>query len=126
MKGPKLLLCAFALLCGFQLIAQSPLPALKSSETSKQLIQSELRNLKAAYDLNRSTQIESKIQLFNLAMEFLNEATVIPPTVDYALTSAFLNHEVNRYNANDTEAFNRFYKKQWKQEFQDLVNLVKN
>lgn len=126
MKRPKLLMLIFAMLCGFHLGAQSPLPSLKSSETSKQLLQVELGNLKTAYDNNRSAQIESKIQLYALALEFLNEATVIPSTVDYALTSAFLNHEVNRYQANDTEAFERFYRKQWKQEFQDLVNLLKN
>lgn len=123
MKRFYILLLSFFWVLGLQ--AQSVLPNLKSNEISKQLLEVELTNLKTAYNANPTADIHSKLELYALAVEFLNEKTDIPPTTSYAVTSAFLNHEVNRYGANDTEAFMRFNRKHWKQEFQDLVNLLK-
>lgn len=114
-----------SLFLGLGLQAQSVLPNLKSNEVSKQLLEVELTNLKTAYNANPSAGIHSKLELYSLAVEFLNEKTDIPRTTSYALTSAFLNHEVNRYGANDTEAFMRFSRKDWRQEYHDLVNLLK-
>ncbi|MBK8955510.1 MAG: hypothetical protein IPM34_08140 [Saprospiraceae bacterium] len=125
MKRFSLLFVSFFLFVSVGLQAQSVLPNLKSSEISKQLLGVELDNLKTAFNNNPSDAIESKLELYSLALSFLNEATIIPSTTDYAVTSAFLNHEVNRYGANDTEALMRFQRKHWRQEFNDLVNFLK-
>ncbi|MBK9107882.1 MAG: hypothetical protein IPM92_05745 [Saprospiraceae bacterium] len=123
MKRINILFVSLFLVLGLQ--AQSVLPALKSNEISNQLLEVELTNLKTAYNANPTADIHSKLELYELAFNFLNEKTIIPQTTSYAVTSAFLNHEVNRYGANDTEAFMRFNRKHWRQEFQDLVNLLK-
>ena len=65
------------------------------------------------------------MELYQLAVDFLNEATTIKPTTEYALTSAFLNNEVKWANIDDTLALLHFNHKRWPKEFQDLVNLVK-
>ncbi|MCC6752606.1 MAG: hypothetical protein IT266_01340 [Saprospiraceae bacterium] len=127
MKGFNMLIASIALFFALNLSAQqSVLPALVPNQMAKQRVENELNNLKQAHIVNPSKAIESKLDLYMKALEFLNEATIIPPTTDYAVTSAFLNHEVDFNQANDSEAFYRFYNKQWKQEFIDLVNLVKS
>lgn len=125
MKGIKLVLCTLFLACSFMLQGQSILPALKTNLVATQSIELELENLKTAFSNSPSKAIESKIDLYVWALDFLKEPTQIPPTTDYAITSAFLNHETNWNQANDTEALFRFQRKQWAQEFIDLVNLVK-
>lgn len=125
MKGIKLVLCTLFLATAFILQGQSILPPLKSNVNAIQAIEFELNNLKTSYQNSPSKSIESKIDLFVWALDFLKEPTQIPPTTDYAITSAFLNHETNWNKANDTEALFRFQRKQWAQEFNDLVNLVK-
>lgn len=127
MKGFNMLIASIALFFALNLSAQqSVLPALVPNAQAKQRIENEIGNLKQAHQANPSSAISSKIDLFSRAIEFLGEGTIIPPTTEYALTSAFLNHEVDFNQANDSEAFYRFYNKQWKQEFIDLVNLVKS
>ena len=125
MKVFRLLLVAVVLFCGLHLSAQSVLPPLKQNSAAKPLIEAELSKLKQAYQSTPTTEILSKIDLFTLALGFLNEPTQIPPTTDYALTSAFLNHDVNFNKAEDSEAMVHFYHKVWQKEFEDLVNLVK-
>lgn len=125
MKGIKLVLCTLFLATAFILQGQSVLPPLKSNLNAVQSIEFELDNLKTAFQNSPTKAIESKIDLYVWALDFLKEPTQIPPTTEYAITSAFLNHEANWNGANDSEALFRFQRKQWAQEFIDLVNLVK-
>jgi hypothetical protein len=125
MKGIKLVLCTFLLGASFLLQGQSILPTLKSNLNAVQSIELELENLKTAFNNSPSKAIESKMDLYVWALDFLKEPTQIPSTTEYAITSAFLNHETNWNGANDSEALFRFQRKQWAQEFTDLVNLVK-
>lgn len=123
-------MCKFALflvcvLVSFSISAQSVLPKLKDNQTAKVAIEKEIDNLNGLFKANQSHELELKIGLYQMAVDFLNEPTIIPPTTDYALTSAFLNTEVINNNILDSEAHVRFQRKQWNQNFIDLVNLVK-
>ncbi len=125
MKVFRLFLAVVVMFLGLHLGAQSVLPPLKQNTVAKPLIEAELARLKQAYQSTPTVAIRSKMNLFTLALEFLNEPTQIPPTTDYALTSAFLNYDVNYNKAEDSEALVHFYHKIWQQDFTDLINLVK-
>ncbi|MBK8449616.1 MAG: hypothetical protein IPO78_07030 [Saprospiraceae bacterium] len=125
MKMCKFALFLVCVLVSFSISAQSVLPKLKDNQTAKVAIEKEIDNLNGLFKANQSHELELKIGLYQMAVDFLNEPTIIPPTTDYALTSAFLNTEVINNNILDSEAHVRFQRKQWNQNFIDLVNLVK-
>ena len=126
MNSFKFFLFAFLLLGASALSAQKTvLPALKDNQSAKSLITDEISNLRATLKSNPSQELKDKLDLFKLALSYLDEPSIIKTTTDYALTSAFLNNEVNKTGVEDQVAFNRFYAKVWSQNFIDLVNLVK-
>lgn len=101
------------------------LPSLKDNLSAKSLITGEISNLRTILKSNPSQNLTDKLDLFELALSYLDEPSIIKTTTEYALTSAFLNYEVNKTGVQDQVAFNRFYAKIWSQDFIDLVNLVK-
>ncbi|MBK6546334.1 MAG: hypothetical protein IPG12_13845 [Saprospiraceae bacterium] len=125
MKMCKFALFLVCVLVSFSISAQSVLPKLKDNQTAKVAIEKEIDNLNGLFKANQSHELELKIGLYQMAVDFLNGPTIIPPTTDFALTSAFLNTEVINNNILDSEAHVRFQRKQWNQNFIDLVNLVK-
>jgi hypothetical protein len=111
MKGLKFVLTLSVAFISLGLSAQqSPFPPLKQNEAAKTLIQRD---------------IDRKLDLYQMAVDFLNEPTQIKATTEYALTSAFLNHEVKWNNLSDSDAFMKYRIRQWSKEFQELINLVK-
>lgn len=125
MNGFRLILILVVFLSGFGLQAQSVLPPLKPNVVAADLINKALETMEAQYKINPSQALENKMDLYSLASGFLSEPSVIPTTTEYALTSAFLNAEVDRNQIPDTEAFIRFQNRRWNQDFLDLINLVK-
>jgi hypothetical protein len=127
MKGIKLLLALLIATWSINLNAQqSVLPQLKDNPAARDLIQREIYTLELVIKQNSpSHEWDRKLDLYQTAIMFLNEATVNKPTTQYALTSAFLNNEVKWENITDALALLRFNHKQWPKEFQELINLVK-
>ncbi len=127
MKGIKLLLALLIATWSINLNAQQAvLPQLKGNPIAKDLIQREINTLEIIIKQNSpSHEWDRKLDLYQTAIAFLNEATVIPPTTEYAMTSAFLNNEVKWEGIDDSLALLRFNKKIWPKEFQELINLVK-
>ncbi len=127
MKGIKLLLALLIATWSINLDAQqSVLPSLKSNQEAQDLIQREINTLQQIIKLNSPSQEwDKKLDLYQMAMSFLNEPTIIKATTEYALTSAFLNNETKWSNIDDTLALLRYNHKQWSKEFQELINLVK-
>lgn len=126
MNGFKFILFFICLIVVSSISAQkSVLPPLKDNQSAKVLITNEISNLDGLIKSNPSKNLSDKLDLFKLALEFLDEPSIIKTTTEYALTSAFLNNEVNKTGVEDQVAFNRFYAKNWSQSFIDLVNLVK-
>jgi hypothetical protein len=125
MKGIKLLLALIFATWSLSLSAQNVLPTLKDNQTAQTIIKNEINYLTIALKTNPSGEIESKLDLYQLALINLNEPTQIKPTTEYAITSAFINHEVKWNNLIDTEALMKYRRKQWSKEFLDLLNLLK-
>lgn len=127
MKGIKLLLALLIAAWSINLNAQqSVLPQLKDNPAARDLIQREINTLELVIKQNSpSHEWDRKMDLYQTAIMFLNEATINKPTTEYALTSAFLNNEVKWENIDDSLALLRFNKKNWPKEFQELINLVK-
>ncbi len=126
MNGLKFILCLFTLISFSSINAQKAvLPALKDNQSAKVLITNEISNIEGSLKSNPSKDLTDKLDLFKLALEFLDEPSIIKTTTEYAITSAFLNNEVDKAGVPDQIAFERFYKKVWNQNFIDLLNLVK-
>lgn len=126
MNGFKFILFIICLIGVSSISAQKTvLPPLKDNQSAKVLITNEISNITGFLKSNPSKDLTDKLDLFKLALEFLDEPSIIKTTTEYALTSAFLNNEVNKTGVEDQVAFNRFYAKNWSQNFIDLVNLVK-
>lgn len=126
MNGLKFILFFISLMSVSAISAQkSVLPALKDNQSAKVLITNEISNIAGLLKSNPSKDLTDKLDLYKLALEFLDEPSIIKTTTEYAITSAFLNHEVDRTGVPDQIAFERFYKKVWNQNFIDLLNLVK-
>ncbi len=126
MNSFKFLFFVFALMSFSALSAQKAvLPALKDNLTAQSIIEDEISKLSQTIKSNPSQNLLDKLDLYKMALDYLNEPSQIKTTTSYALTSAFLNNEVNKAGVTDQTAFDRFYAKVWNQNFIDLVNLVK-
>ncbi len=126
MKGMKLLLTLGIAIWSLGIGAQSPYPPLKQNEAAKILIQKDIDYLEQIIKNSPSPDLDRKLDLYEMAMAILNEPTQIKATTEYALTSAFINHEVKWNNLADSDAYMKYRIRQWSKEFQDLINLVKN
>jgi hypothetical protein len=126
MKGLKFVLTLSVAFISLGLSAQqSPFPPLKQNEAAKTLIQRDIDYLEQIIKNSPSPDLDRKLDLYQMAVDFLNEPTQIKATTEYALTSAFLNHEVKWNNLSDSDAFMKYRIRQWSKEFQELINLVK-
>lgn len=126
MNGLKFILFFICLLSFSAIKAQkSVLPALKDNQSAKVLITNEISSMAELLKSNPSKDLSDKLDLYKLALEFLDEPSIVKTTTEYAITSAFLNNEVDKTGVPDQIAFERFYKKVWNQNFKDLLNLVK-